>query len=486
MLTQVEANVTREFLLHHRICPRGIRQDGSVEVAVTEESLASGLDDLSLAYDRPVVTETVTQAELELLIARATTSDPAGIAMVGSKGDDPSSDDHTRDIRDLANQAPVVRYVNLLIREAHDAGASDIHLEATPKGLTARFRIDGVLTTAPSPPSGFDRAVVSRVKLLADLDIADRRRPQDGRIRVRMAEQELDVRVSTIPTAFGESVVLRLLARGAGRVALESLGLSIPLLDRFSRLAHQADGMILVTGPTGSGKTTTLYAALGLRSAATEKIITLEDPIEYTLEGVCQVPVQSQAGVTFASGLRSILRQDPDVIFVGEMRDTETAELAIQAALTGHTVFSTLHTADAVGALPRLLDLGIPAYLIAATLQGILAQRLVRRICDACRERYQPEPATAMLIADGGPVHQLWRGQGCPACRGTGYRGRIGIFELMPLSDDLRRALVAEPSHRELERIARAEGMVSLRSDGWRQVRTGSTTIEEVIRATQE
>src|SRR5256886_16129014 len=294
----------------------------------------------------------------------------------------------TPDVRDPANQPPVVRYVNLLIREAYDAGASDIHLESTRDGLQARFRIDGVLLPGIDPPAHSDRAVVSRGKLLAELDIAERRRPQDGRIRVRLKDRELDVRVSAVPTVFGESVVLRLLDHGGGEIALEALGVPAALLATMQRLAQQPHGMILVTGPTGSGKTTTLYAALGLRAASREKIITIEDPVEYSLEGVAQVPVHSETGVTFASMLRSILRQDPDVIFVGEMRDTETAELAVQAALTGHVVFSTLHTNDALGAIPRLLDLGIPPYLVTTTLEAVLAQRLVRTICEACRESY--------------------------------------------------------------------------------------------------
>lgn len=485
--------MSREFLRHHRICPRSIGPDGSLEVAVAEGYAPGGLDALSVAYDRPVVNRVVTEDTLEVLIARATAEDQTAID-IESRGDDPTVGDHTRDLRDLANQAPVVRYVNLLIRDAADVGASDIHVESTPNGLLARFRLDGVLAPASVPPSGFDRAIVSRIKLLADLDIADRRRPQDGRIRVRLVGRELDIRVSVIPTAFGENLVLRLLARGAGKVALEGLGLASQVLAPFARLARQADGMVLVTGPTGSGKTTTLYAALGLRDTKSEKVITLEDPIEYTLEGVSQVPIQAQAGVTFASGLRSILRQDPDVIFVGEMRDRETAELAIQAALTGHAVFSTLHTVDAVGALPRLLDLGIPPYLISATVRGILAQRLVRTICPACRTSYRPDAVTSALLdeiapTDGGDLARpdvLFRGSGCTECRGTGYRGRTGIFELLPLSDSLRRAIVAEPARDELFRIARDEGMTTLRADGWRQVRDGTTTIDEVIRVTQD
>jgi general secretion pathway protein E len=363
-------------------------------------------------------------------------------------------------VRDLANQPPVVRFVSLLIREAYDAGASDIHLESARNGLTTRFRIDGVLQPAIDPPPSMDRAIISRVKLLAELDIAERRRPQDGRIRVRLHERELDLRVSTVPTAFGESVVLRLLERGSGAIGLETLGLSPALLETMQRLAQQPHGMILVTGPTGSGKTTTLYSALGLRSAAAEKIITLEDPIEYTLDGVAQVPVHAETGVTFASMLRSILRQDPDVVLVGEMRDNETAELAVQAALTGHVVFSTLHTNDAVGAIPRLLDLGVAPYLISATLEAVLAQRLVRKICLACRA------------------------QGCPDCRGTGYSGRTGLFELLVMTDDIREALVTHPSRRRLEELATQAGLRPLKADGGDKITAGITTTDEVLRVT--
>jgi general secretion pathway protein E len=450
--------VTREFLVHHQLCPAGVLEDGRLAVATTEHSLLDGLDDLSIAYERPVVAELTTPQDLDMRIARLVAGEEPGVELEHPHADD---ERFTSDVRDLANQPPVVRFVNLLIREAYDAGASDIHLESTRDGLTTRFRIDGVLQRAVEPPASMDRAVVSRVKLLAELDIAERRRPQDGRIRVRLHERELDLRISTVPTVFGESVVLRLLERGSGSIGLETLGLSPALFRSMQTLACKPHGMILVTGPTGSGKTTTLYSALGLRSAASEKIITLEDPVEYTLEGIAQVPVHAETGVTFASMLRSILRQDPDVVFVGEMRDAETAELAIQAALTGHVVFSTLHTNDAVGAIPRLLDLGVPPYLVAATLEAVLAQRLVRKVCETCR------------------------GTGCSSCRGTGYRGRTGLFELLVVTDDIREAICAQPSRRRLEELARAGGLVPLVEVGNAKVRAGITTTEEVLRVTQ-
>jgi general secretion pathway protein E len=473
--------ISREFLVHHQVCPVGLLEDGGLAVAITEHSLLDGLDDLSITYERPVVPELTTPQDLDMRIARLVAGEEPGVEL-----EHPAADDErfTSDVRDLANQPPVVRFVNLLIREAYDAGASDIHFESTRDGLTTRFRIDGVLQRAVDPPASMDRAVVSRVKLLAELDIAERRRPQDGRIRVRLHERELDLRVSTVPTVFGESVVLRLLERGSGAIGLETLGLSPTLLRSMQQLACKPHGMILVTGPTGSGKTTTLYSALGLRSAASEKIITLEDPVEYTLEGVAQVPVHAETGVTFASMLRSILRQDPDVVFVGEMRDDETAELAIQAALTGHVVFSTLHTNDAVGAIPRLLDLGVAPYLVSATLEAVLAQRLVRKVCETCRESYVADRKTADLMGESDPP-MLTRGHGCASCRGSGYRGRTGLFELLILTDQIREAISSHPSRRRLEELAAAGGLVPLTRDGWNKVKAGITTTEEVLRVTQ-
>ena len=375
--------------------------------------------------------------------------------------------------------------MNLLIREAYEARASDIHLEATRAGLLARFRIDGVLMDVPSPPRGLQAAVISRVKILAELDIAERRAPQDGRIRVRLEERELDLRVSTVPTLYGESVVLRLLDRGGRPVGLDELGMAPATLETFRRLAERPHGILLATGPTGSGKTTTLYAALGLRQRTAEKIITVEDPVEYHLEGVTQVPVNVKAGMTFAGALRSLLRQDPDVLMVGEMRDGETAGIAVQAALTGHLVFSSLHTNDAASALTRLVDLKVEPYLIAATLEGVLAQRLVRKTCPDCRERYAPDRGAVALLAQQ-PVGRvrLERGRGCAACRHTGYRGRTGIFELLVVNEDIKQQLVKTPNASALRDLAEAGGMLTLRRDGWRKVQAGLTTVEEVLRVT--
>ena len=476
--------LSREYLLHHRVCPKAFAPDGTLVVATGPDAQLDALDDLALAYRCAVVPEPTPAEELERLIERlATRAEPTLELARDGLGD---SDDLTADVRDLANQPPVVRYVNLLVREAYDAGASDIHLEATRTGLSARFRLDGVLTPAPEAPAHLHHAIVSRIKLLAELDIAERRRPQDGRIRVRLEAQELDLRVSTVPTMYGESVVLRLLDRGGRPVSLDELGMPSGILGAMARLAAKPHGMVLVTGPTGSGKTTTLYAALQRRPAAAEKILTVEDPIEYQLPGITQVPVHRQAGVTFAAALRSILRQDPDVLMIGEMRDHETAEIAVQAAMTGHLVFSTLHTNDAIGAIPRLLDLGVPGCLVAATLEAVLAQRLVRRVCEACRTTYTPSAESVALVA-GRPIGRvrLTRGAGCAACRDTGYRGRVGVFELLVVTDALKDAIARGASRAELRAIAEAEGMRPLRQDGWEKIEAGRTTVEEVLRVVQ-
>jgi general secretion pathway protein E len=475
--------LSREYMLHHKLCPKTVTEDGVLIVATTFDAIREGADDIAFAYDQRVVFEIVEREELERLIERLTTRSERSIEMARAEI---SGDDFATDVRDLANQPPVVRFVNLLVRDAYDVAASDIHLEATRSGLAARFRIDGVLVPAPEPPSHLHHAVISRVKLLAELDIAERRRPQDGRIRVRMESRELDLRVSTVPTMHGESVVLRLLDHGGRPVSLDELGMAPAILRGVEQLAARPHGMCLVTGPTGSGKTTTLYAALQRRDAAAEKVITVEDPVEYQLEGITQMPVHRQAGVTFAGALRAILRQDPDVVMIGEMRDQETAEIAIQAAMTGHLVFSTLHTNDAISAIPRLLDLGVPEYLVAATLEGVLAQRLVRRICDVCREEYTPTPESLSGIDNVGVDGIAFvRGAGCPECRGTGFRGRLGIFELFVVTDELRDAIAARAPRSALRALALEAGLVPLATDGWKKVMAGLTTVEEVTRVVQ-
>ncbi|HEY2825469.1 MAG TPA: GspE/PulE family protein, partial [Gemmatimonadales bacterium] len=372
------------YLEYNGVLPLDLA-DGKLRVAVHGEPAIEVLDDLQVSFGVALEVIPVAREELVAGIRRAFAAAESVVELVrdldGLVGPGPDADTPISDTRDLANQPPVIRFVNLLLREAYAARASDVHLESTHAGLRARFRVDGVLVDVPSPPRALEAAVVSRVKLIAALDIAERRLPQDGRIRVRLEERELDLRVSTVPTLYGESVVLRLLDRGGRPVVLDELGMGPDVLRQFRRLAEQPHGLVLATGPTGSGKTTTLYSALGLRRAGNEKIITVEDPVEYHLDGVVQVPVNVKAGMTFASALRSLLRQDPDVLMVGEMRDPGTAGIAVQAAMTGHLVFSTLHTNDAASAIARLLDLKVEPYVVAATLDGVLAQRLVRRIC---------------------------------------------------------------------------------------------------------
>lgn len=479
-----------EYLSYYRLLPLEIA-DGVLAVAAAGEPNPDALADLEESFDLRVRLVPVAPEELEAGIRQAFASAESVTDLVKDLGEGdgrivgpPDSPDVT-DLRDLANQAPVIRYVNLLIREAYESRASDIHLEAAQEGLRVRLRIDGVLSPLPGPPPALQAAVVSRVKLLAELDIAERRAPQDGRIRVRLEDRELDLRAATVPTLHGESVVLRLLDRGGQPVELDQLGMDPGVYQAVRQLAQRPHGIVLSTGPTGSGKTTTLYAALGLRRLAEEKVITVEDPVEYQLAGVTQVPVHSRTGVTFGSALRSLLRQDPDVMMVGEMRDSETADMAVQAALTGHLVLSTLHTNDAVSALVRLADLKVEPYLIASTLDAVLAQRLVRRVCPECRERYQPDPAAVALLASkpvGNP--RLERGAGCTACRNTGYKGRTGIFELLQVTEDMRRDISRSLDVEAVRSLARRNGMITLRENGWSKVAAGITTVEEVLRVT--
>jgi general secretion pathway protein E len=390
------------------------------------------------------------------------------------------------DLLTLANEAPVVKLVNLLLIEALESRASDVHLEGYADGLRVRYRVDGVLQDAPSPPVELTAAVISRLKIMAELDIAERRLPQDGRIRLRLQDRQVDVRVSTLPTLRGESVVLRLLDKERGRIGLTELGMAADTLAQFQTVVSRPHGIVLVTGPTGSGKTTTLYAAVDLIRTGREKILTVEDPVEYQLAGVPQVPVNEKVGVTFATALRALLRQDPDVMLIGEIRDGETAEIATQAALTGHLVLSTLHTNDASSALTRLLDLDVAAYLVASTVEAVLAQRLVRMICPYCKVEEPAPPDWARGVdAKGFELRSVSHGAGCPQCRNTGYRGRTGVYELLVMDDDLRAELLHQRGANELRQIGIAKGMRTLQRDGLRLVAEGVTTLEEVLRVTR-
>jgi general secretion pathway protein E len=384
-------------------------------------------------------------------------------------------------LRDMASEAPVIRLVNALIAQAVEKRASDIHIEPFEKEFRVRYRIDGVLANQDAPPRELKAAIISRVKLMARLNIAERRLPQDGRIKIKTLGREVDLRVSTLPTLYGESVVMRLLDRSAGDFYdLGRLGFDDRMLARMQYFTSLPHGIFLVTGPTGSGKSTTLYSALKRVNQTDKKIITIEDPVEYQMDGINQIHVNPQIGLTFAQGLRHIVRQDPDVIMVGEIRDRETADIAIRSALTGHFVYSTLHTNDAPSAIARLSDMGVENYLMTSSLVAVLAQRLVRTICEHCKIA-----AGTALNPEGEPV-DVFRGAGCEHCFGGGYHGRLGIFELMELGEELRGMIMHNEDSTKIMTCARRNGMRSLREDGWLKVRRGVTTAEEVTRVTQE
>ena len=414
-----------------------------------------------------------------------TSESAANGTLSGASGDAATTED-VDNLRAMASREPVVQVVNAMLAEALNAHASDVHIESTAQGLRVRFRLDGVLHDAQQLGRAFQAPVISRIKVVAGLDIAERRLPQDGRARLSIGDRDVDVRVSTLPALHGESIVLRLLDAGGSSRTLSTLGVADDMRERFTALLARSSGLVLVTGPTGSGKTTTLYAALGVRSVPGIKVVTVEDPVEYRLEGVTQLPVNAKTGFGFSNALRAILRHDPDVILVGEMRDTETAEIAVQAALTGHLVLSTLHTTDAASAITRLTEMGIAPYLVAATVQGVLAQRLVRTLCSHCACWDDATAAECALLGDADDAFRLRRAHGCDACVQTGYQGRAAITELLVVSDAMRSQIVAGASLAELRKQAKVEQLRSLREDGWRLVRDGRTTIDEVLRVVSE
>jgi general secretion pathway protein E len=391
----------------------------------------------------------------------------------------------TTDLLESEDDAPLIRFINILLTQALRERASDIHIEVFEAASAVRFRIDGVLRDVLAPPRALHAAIVSRVKVMASLDIAERRLPQDGRITLRLAGRSVDVRVSTLPTGHGERVVMRLLDKQAGRLDFESLGMSARDRDRVGALIAQPHGIVLVTGPTGSGKTTTLYAALSRIDSARLNIMTVEDPIEYDLEGVGQTQVNPGIDMTFARALRAILRQDPDVVMIGEIRDLETARIAVQASLTGHLVLATLHTNDAIGAVTRLIDMGIEPFLLSSSLLGVLAQRLVRRLCPACRTVGEPTAAERALLPPDWGNRFMGHAVGCEACGHSGYRGRTGIYELLVVDDATRALVHGGESERALRTQAHEEGLAGLREDGLRWVAAGETTLEEVLRVTR-
>lgn len=391
-------------------------------------------------------------------------------------------------LAELAEEAPVIKLVNIIILNAIRDGASDIHIEPEENMLRIRYRIDGVMQEVPPPPKNLQAAVISRLKIMSEMDIAEKRVPQDGRFRIKVENRQVDMRVSTLPTIHGENVVMRILDVSKAILGLEQLGFAHDILEEYTNTIHKSYGIVLVTGPTGSGKTTTLYSSLNVINTVDKNIITVEDPVEYRLKMIRQAQVNVKAGLTFASGLRAILRQDPDIVMVGEIRDVETAEIAIQAALTGHLVFSTLHTNNAPGAATRLVDMGVEPFLVSSSLLAVIGQRLVRKICPNCKEEYQP-PEALLIQAGLDPKQKdlkVYRGKGCKTCMNTGYKGRICIFELMLPNDKVRSLIVQKSSMDVIRKEAVIAGMKTMRDDGLLKVKQGVTTVEEVIRATQE
>ncbi len=477
------------FLKDSKVLP--LREDeGQMEVAFADPTDRFVVEVVALAAGKPLLQRVGLPTEIETALERLSAP------KAGDKGDDLTADlgevseDDIEHLKDLASEAPVIRLVNQLIQKAVESRASDIHIEPFADELKVRYRVDGILHEVPSPPVRSTAAIISRVKIMAKLNIAERRLPQDGRIPLRVQGKELDLRVSTVPTMFGESVVMRLLDKESVRFDLDALGFDGGPRARLDVIMEIPYGILLVTGPTGSGKSTTLYTILSRLNTQERKIITVEDPVEYQIPGINQIQVKPAIGMTFSGALRSIVRQDPDIIMVGEMRDLETASIAVQSALTGHLVLSTLHTNDAASGVTRLLDMGVEDYLLTSTINGILAQRLVRRLCPACREPYQPLPEVSAKIrkALGGDLDatQLYRAPGCERCNTTGYHGRLVITEVLRMSDAIRRAVLDHATATEILRIAIEEGMDTMYQDGLRKCLDGRTTLEEVLRVAEE
>lgn len=489
------ARVPIQFLKTHKVVP--LKMENGILTAATLDPLQyEPLDDLRLILGGKEV-RLVLSSEREILRLanlyyeqRLDTPEEVIQSMDGESQDRLLHElEETPELLETTDEAPVIKLVNLILFQAVKERASDIHIEPYPTELKVRYRIDGILYARLTPPKRLQPAIVSRLKIMAKLDIAEKRLPQDGRIPIKIANKDIDIRVSIIPTTFGERVVLRLLDKSSVLMGMEEIGLWPDHLQAMNQLVRQPNGILFVTGPTGSGKTTTLYAALSHINTPDKNIITIEDPVEYQLGGIGQIQVNPKIGLTFASGLRSILRHDPDVILVGEVRDVETAEIAIQAALTGHLVFSTLHTNDAASAITRLIDMGIEPFLVASVIRAIVAQRLVRVVCPECKEDYA---AAAEVMREAGldpslfQGKKIYRGKGCSACSMTGYRGRTGIYEILMVSEGIRQLIMKKADSAAIGRLAISEGMRTLREDGARKVMAGKTTLEEVLRVTKE
>ena len=484
------------------LSPRFLKDARAIPLAEDEQGLTVAMANptdnylltaLRLATGKTIMPQVGIPSELEAAFARLYGSGRSAMGqIVDSIGlaDDLTDEEQIQHLKDLASEAPVIRLVNLMIARAVESRASDIHIEPFENRLKVRYRVDGVLREVESPPSRLSAAVISRIKIMAKLNIAERRLPQDGRIQLRAQGKEIDLRVSTVPTLWGESVVMRILDKASVVLDFAALGFSPRTLKRFLDVLTMPHGIIVVTGPTGSGKTTTLYTALQTLNTPERKILTVEDPVEYQLEGINQIQVKPQINLTFANALRSIVRQDPDVIMIGEMRDLETAAIAVQSALTGHLVLSTLHTNDAAGGVTRLLDMGVDDYLLTSTINGILAQRLVRLLCPHCRQPYQalPELVEEMRLrrfSDSGDI-LLYKAVGCEQCGGTGYRGRAAIMEFLTMTDPLRRLVLKHADATVLQAEAQQQGMEALYEDGLRKAVAGTTTLEEVLRVTTQ
>ncbi len=493
---QILARVPLSFIKENRVVPI-CEENGECLVAVHDPFDMAPVDDLKLLLGMPVKAMICPGGEIDRITAHYFDLQNHSAAQVILDMDEEEVDafsieplEERRDLLDLANEAPIIKLMNVIISQAVKERASDIHIEPYEKELRVRYRIDGVLYQVLTPPRSYHAAIVSRIKIMANLNIAEKRLPQDGRIKIMLTGREIDIRVSIVPTAFGERVVMRLLDKGTFLLSLEELGLNTKNLHQFERLLECSHGIILMTGPTGSGKTTTQYAALNRLNSMENNIITIEDPIEYMMEGIAQIQVRPKIDLTFANGLRSILRQDPDTILVGEIRDTETAEMAIQASLTGHLVFSTLHTNDASGAITRLLNMGIEPFLVSSSVVAVLAQRLVRTICQSCKSHYTPDDLELENIGiEKNRLHDgvLWRGGGCAQCIGRGYRGRTGVFELLIVRENIQNLILSNVDSNTIKREAIIKNeMTTLREDGAEKALEGITTVEEVMRVTRE
>ncbi len=483
----LDGKLTPQFLRHVSALPLDLREDTLV-LAMVDPLDRYAARAIEMASGRRVVPRIALPSDLETAFARLYDNDkPLGHVaepLTETGADEDFLEDVGR-LRDLASEVPVIRLVNQLISRAVESGASDVHIESLQSRMIVRYRIDGILREVSSPPANLRAAIISRVKIMAKLNIAERRLPQDGRIRIAVQGREFDLRISTMPTLHGEGVVMRILDRDSLVHDLAALGFGDAMLAPFLDVLDRPQGILLVTGPTGSGKTTTLYTSLMRLNSTERKLFTVEDPIEYQLEGVNQIQVKPQIGLTFAQVLRSVLRQDPDIIMVGEMRDLETAQIAVQAALTGHLVLSTLHTNNAAGTITRLLDMGVEDYLVTSTVSGVLAQRLVRKLCTHCREAYEPLPELVSQLRLPLTAGTLYRPHGCEHCR-DGYHGRIGVFEFLPLTDTIRRLILSHATANDIHRAGADEGMCSMYDDGIVKAIAGITSIEEVLRVTRD